>query len=232
MRKSWILVGLLLATGRPSSCSVATGLPADVPSTHWAAHSVSDVVRNGVLSLENGKFKGEKPVSHRQAAVALARMGQLLETHGWHGRLSVPAPDKIIVGIENGAWERQPVTKYAFAVMLARMADFVANGLPRPPAGADDLARSVILPPVTTLKIPVADPAYSALVFLTRGRMAGPDSPLLRPDAHDITAAEMGKALAQLAFGLNDRATPLGHNPDGSTKDSNDHHPKPKPNGT
>lgn len=226
MRKGWILPGLLFAAFPrfPHAAEIAA---TDIPAKHWASHSVNATVRNAVLPVNGGKFNGQTLVSHRGAAIALAKLGRLLKAHAWRGNSSVPVPDKIITGISNGPWERQTVSKYAFAVMLARMGDFIANGISRPPPGADDLARSVALPHIPVLKIPASDPAYSALVYLARERMVGPDSPLLRPDQHNITAAEMGKALAQFAFGVNDQMTPLGHNPDGSTKDINDRVPKP-----
>ena len=228
VRSRWILVGVLFCAGSRLCLAAETAPPRDLPAGHWANRAVREVVGNGILTVSNGKFLGESIVSRREAAIAIARLGKSLQENTWHVSPSIPVPDKTVTGIENGAWERQSVSRYAFAVMLARMGDFIANGLPRPPASASDLARSVTLSKPPQLKLPISDPAYTALVYLAHGRMIGLDSPLLHPDSLPIPASELGRAFAQLAFGLNDALTPLGHNLDGSTIDSNDHHPKPK----
>lgn len=52
----------------------------DVPANHWAAEAVKQMAGSGIMKgLPDGKFKGEKPVTRYELAVALARLVQSID---------------------------------------------------------------------------------------------------------------------------------------------------------
>ena len=52
----------------------ASALPPDVPAHHWAAGSVGRMEHQHILGLEpDGRFRGDKPVTRYELAVALDR---------------------------------------------------------------------------------------------------------------------------------------------------------------
>ena len=54
---------------------------ADVPADHWAADSVKQMKDTGIMKgYPDGKFKGEKPITRFELAVALERMIQVVES--------------------------------------------------------------------------------------------------------------------------------------------------------
>ena len=97
--------------------------------------------------------------------------------------------------------------RYAFAAIVARFADYFANAIKRPVAGAK-VGQSEALPPVT-VSTPPGSPGYDALEYLAGFKMIRPDLPLLKPDIAPLTGTELSRALAEPATGATDRLTEL-----------------------
>jgi hypothetical protein len=53
--------------------------PGDVPARHWAKKSVDKVTSTGLMSTQNGKFQGDKPVTRYELAVTLDRLVKYIE---------------------------------------------------------------------------------------------------------------------------------------------------------
>ncbi len=195
-------------------------LPPDVKAGHWAAPFVQAALANGVMSLPDGReFHGEAKVTRQEASILLARLAQTLEAGRWQTQPSRPIGPGALKTLEHGDWATQRVTRYEMAKILANMGDYVANGLPRPDAGAKNLGKSEALPPRPVLKITRANPAYAALTYLVEARMITPKSPLLKADDTPILGGEMSRALAEMVTGLADRQTDRGLDESGSTPD-------------
>src|SRR5689334_11054225 len=129
------------------SQSPSRALPPDVRSGHWAARAVDETLQNGVMSVEaDHKFHGEAKVTRTQAAIALAKLAQALETGRWRAAKSAPVPDSVEPALAQGAWKHRPVTRYILATLLARFGDYVSNGVTRAPADSADTNKSEILP--------------------------------------------------------------------------------------
>src|SRR5579884_2158804 len=182
----------------PAGNRRAAPQPVDVPPNHWARQAVLQVLQDGVMALPDGRaFHGEAKVTHTQAVIALAKLAQALEAGTWRAVSSRPVPDRLMAGSHATSWQQQPVTRYVLAETLARLGNYIANGLPR------------------------THPAYASLAYLTHNRMIWPHSPLLKPDNKPILGAELSTALAQMTAGLTDRLTSLGHDANGDTIDIN-----------
>jgi hypothetical protein len=69
------------------------------------------------------------------------------------------------------------------------------------------LSSSKALPKPATVTVDRSDPAYSAVVYLAKNRMAFDTSVALKPGPQPVTAAELAEAVAMLIIGLNDRLT-------------------------
>lgn len=196
-------------------------LPSDVKSDHWAASAVQQVVKNNVMSLMDGKFRGDGIVTHSQAAIALAKLARALEGGSWMASSSRPVSEKVVKTLAQGTWEQRPVTRYALASALARMGNYVANGVPRPATSSTDLGKSSILPSPPTITTPRTDPAYESLTYLANKKMLWPGSPLLKTGSAPIKGAEISRAIKEMTVGLVNRLTELGHDEDGGTIDVN-----------
>jgi len=169
--------------------------------------------------LTRAQFRTNGPVSHAAAAIALARMAARIEERRWKAEPSVPVPEHPAGG-RTGAWKSRIVTGGVFASALARIGNYIANGVPKPHAAhPNDLARSVIIA-VGKVGAKQGTPAYTSLQYLARRRAVGPDSPLLKGDSKPITAGELSVALAQWVDGVNDRMTELMHDKWGDTIDA------------
>lgn len=193
--------------------------PKDVTASHWAAPAVEAALQNGILSLESGKFNGDDKVTRAEAVVTLAKLARALETGKWKARGSVPIPSKVVKTLEKGNWQAQPVTRYALAMTVSRLADYVTNGIQRAKPGEKDVNKSIVLPPKPEIALPKTDPAYESLRYLVDKRMLWPKSPLLKPDSGTLTGAQWSVALAQMVTGLTNQLTDLNKEADGSTKD-------------
>ncbi len=199
-------------------------LPGDVPANHWAASSVSKTLDNNILSLADAhNFHGDSIVTHTQAVIALAKLAKSLEQGKWHAAASTPIKSKTESILQQGNWKQRPLTRYAFADVIARFGDYVANGLSRPPADANDLGKSDALPAKVNITTASTNPAYSSLVYLAKNRMISSNSPLIKPDNLPLHGSELSVGLAEMITGLNDRMTKLGLEPDGSTPDASFH---------
>ena len=53
--------------------------PSDVPTNHWAKPSVDRVTKEGLMSSDNGKFRGDKPVTRYELAVTLDKLVRYIE---------------------------------------------------------------------------------------------------------------------------------------------------------
>jgi len=162
------------------------------------------------------------------SGLLLYKLAQMLEANKWKAMKSRPVSDKTIETLEHGDWRTQKVTRYELAKVLTSMGDYIANGLPRPAPGAKDLSKSTVLPPKPVLKLDKSNPAYAALKYLVDADMVTPDSPLLKADSKLLLGVELSHALAAMVIGLNNRATELGLDEDGSTHDVNSKPKSPK----
>ncbi len=226
----WAALGLLGCWGR---WAAADTLPSDVRSNHWAAPAVQEVLSNKVLATEKDhNFHGEAKVTHVQAVIALANLAHALESGTWKAAHSKAVPARVGAITAQSGWKSQPVSRYTLAAVLARMGDYVANGLPRPKPGSKDLGKSVVLPPPVKVTLPATHPAYAALTYLAANRMIWPGSPLLKADDKPVLGGEISVALSQMVAGLNDRMTELGQDEEGDTPDVNSpKKPAPRPAG-
>ncbi len=218
---------IALACVALSGRTMAQSLPPDVRASHWAATPVQVALRNHILSVEADKgFHGDAKVTHLQAVLALARLGKALEGGTWLGSASVPVTlAKTEVAPQSGAWEKQGVSRYVFATVMARMGDYANTGLVRAQPNEKDVGKSIVIPAPVAVKLPKSSAAYEALNYLVDHRMVSPGSALLSADDKFLQAAEMSRALRELVTGLTDRVTDLGHDADGNTHDEA-FHPK------
>ena len=200
----------------------AQTLPSDVQTSHWAAQSVRQLLQNGVVSPSaDKKFHGADKMTHKEAAIALAKLAKSLEAGSWKKQKSVPVSVKTLDSLQGADWQAQPVTRYTFAVVAARIGDYVSNGLPRPPANARDLSKSAALGDKPILKISKSNAAYSALTYLASNRMIHADSSLIKGDDKPLLGRDLSLAMTEMVTGLTDRLTELGHDENGGTIDVN-----------
>ena len=75
--KRAVLIAALLVTviGAASAQNIA-----DVPTSHWAYEAVRELVQKGYLTLENGRFDGDRPVDRFTLATVVARVLHEVET--------------------------------------------------------------------------------------------------------------------------------------------------------
>jgi len=230
MRIVAILAGLGLCLAALPAGASGGALPSDVPSGHWAAAAVREALQNHVMDLPDGRhFRGESLVTRNQATVVLAKLARELTAGTWHASPSVPVPVSAVRRLNTADWQNRPVTRYVLAVVLARSADYVMNGLPRPGPQDKDLAKSEALPDIPEVKVSRSNPAYPSLMYLADNHMAWPDSPLLHAGSQPIRGAELSHALAEMIVGVNNRLTPLGHDKNGNTQDKTFHMNKGAP---
>ena len=73
-----VVVGMLL----PVALSAVTAAQTvqDVPSNHWAYDAVVEMVRRGYLSVEDGRFQGDRPVDRFTLATVVARILHEIES--------------------------------------------------------------------------------------------------------------------------------------------------------
>jgi hypothetical protein len=229
MQRTGIRTATIVALGCVAFAArtAAQSLPPDVRAGNWAATPVQVVLRNHILSVDTDKgFHGDAKVTHLQAVIALARLGKALEAGTWQGSASVPvAVAKTDIAPKSGTWEKQGVSRYVFATVLTRMADYASTGLVRAPSDDKDTGKSIIIPPPVAITLPKSNPAYESLTYLVSRRMIGPGSALLAADDKPLKATEMSRALRDLVTGLTDRVTDLGQDADGNTHDEA-FHPK------
>ncbi len=221
--------GLAICINLLPTCAHAASLPTDVPANHWAASAVTQSLDNNILSLsETNHFQGDSIVTHAQALIALAKLAKILETGSWHTAASIPIKNKTETMLKQGNWKKRPLTRYALAEVLVRFGDFTTNGLPRPPADANDLGKSEALPAKVTITLASSNPAYGSLTYLAKNRMISANSPLIKPDNLPLHGSDLSTALAEMITGLNDRLTKLGLDANGSSNDASFHVKKPQ----
>lgn len=67
-----ILMAMLVGS---SAASFGQATPGDVPAHHWAAQSVEDLYRIGVLrGYPDGRFRGDRPVSRYELGLAIGNL--------------------------------------------------------------------------------------------------------------------------------------------------------------
>lgn len=207
--------------------SAAQSLPADVKAAHWAASGVREIVQNGVMSVADGRrFAGDRFVTHAEAVVVLSKLARSIASGQWKALPSRPVPHTVDTTLSQASWQRRPITRYALASVLARFGDFIVNGLPRPDPTSTARGKSqALVKAVVTL--PANHPAHDALVYLAANRMIRPGSILLNADGAPLRAAELSQGLSDVALGLTDLQTDLGHTAAGETPDATFHQRKP-----
>ncbi len=211
--------GTVLATA-------VSALPRDVSANSWAAGAVKETIANRVLlPLPDGRFHGTLPVTRAQVVLALAAEGHVLTARQWKHHSSSPVPDSVAKQLRTGDWRAKPVTRYMLASVLARLGDYISNGVHAAAPGAKDTGKSSILPTVKKLPITAHSPYYSALHYLAVNKMVWPGSVLLYVDSKHVTAAQLSSALFQFTEGVTNHLTSLGLDKNGSTPDRT-FHPK------
>jgi len=221
---------LVLASVAAAAPTFAAELPSDVRSNHWAAGAVEQILRSGVMSVQDDhQFHGEAHVTHLQAVIALAAIAKKLETGTWQVGESKPVPDKVEKTLTQTAWQTKLVTRYEFASALVRFGNYFAKAVARPKPDAKDLGKSEILPSNVKVSVLPGSPAYAACKFLADGRMISPTSPLLKPDNLPVKAAELSRGIADVAAGVNDKLTAMGQDEQGNTPDKSFQNKKPAP---
>jgi hypothetical protein len=210
--------------------SLTGQLPSDVRADHWAAGAVEQILKSGVMSVQDDhQFHGEAHVTHIQAVIALAAIAKKLEAGTWQVGVSKPVPEKVEKTLTQTAWQTKPVTRYELASALVRFGNYFTKAVARPKPDAKDLGKSEIL--AANVKVPVSpgSPAYAAFKFLSDGKMITPTSPLLKADNLPIKAGELSRGIAEAAVGVNDKLTEMGHDENGNTPDKSFHPKKPAP---
>lgn len=191
-------------------------------ASNWAGSAVQAVVANGVMGQAGSAFNGDDLVTHAQAAIAMSRLAKAVLAGAWHTAPSKTVPISALKSLHNANWKARPITRYAFAYDLAHVGNYMANGLQRAPAGARDLAKSVVLPTAKVTASP-GSPAYDALTYLAKHRMLTADSALLKGDSRPLRGSELAADLAALVDGVTDAMTPLGLDNEGNTPDVSFH---------
>jgi hypothetical protein len=211
-----------------SNRAYSAELPPDVRAGHWAAPAVTRVLQSGLVGLQADKqFHGDAKITRMEAVIAIAKLGHALVDGTWKsGGRSRPVRDSVAAVWETTDWRSEPVRRYAFAAILARFGDYVANALARPVTGAN-VGKSEVLPDVS-VKISSKSPAYGALTYLAHNRMIKPDSVLLTPDSSAVMGADLSRALAELAAGISDRLTDVGKSGEASMQNSASQKPAPR----
>ncbi len=223
---TWFAVALLLL---PLLCAASPGLPADVAESHWAATAVRRATGAGILHPDaDHRFHGDRTATRAEAVIALAALARRLDAGSWVVAPSLAASTDGPAVVAGKRWSTMAVSRFTLASVLVRMADYFANGHPRPAAGSTDLGKSVVVPGAPKISATMKGPAGDALRYLASHRLIWPGSPLLTADASPLRGAALSRALHDLTAGLDNRLTELGQNPDGSTKDSSFHKPKPR----
>lgn len=217
MRMSGVAAILGIAFAVP--CAAQTR-PADVRSGHWAEKSVMQALDNRVLSLENGKFRGDAKVTRGQAIIALAALAKSLEQGTWKRLNSATVSTKSDSMIDRTAWEKQGVSRYTLAIVLSKFGNYFVNGVERAGKDDKDVAKSGVFPPKPKITVARTHPAYSALAYLVGKNMIRPGSGLLKADNAPLLANDLSVAVSEMAFGLTNQVTELGLDENGATPDS------------
>ncbi len=217
----------LLITGSIALCACrgsTQGLPSDVRPSHWAAEYVRATLQTKVLAVSSDKaFHGEAKVTKTEAIIAIANLAHLLEANQWKARKSVALPPQADKLVEGAEWRTQPLTRYAFARLLVKSADFFTNGVQRANPASKDRGKSIKIPAKPTIKLAQKHPAYPSVAYLASRRMLYNDSPFLNPDDKPVQASEAATGLAQVLIGLIDSNTDMGKDANGDTIDRSFH---------
>ncbi len=224
------LCGLIAGSISAWSPYAAGQLPSDVRSNHWAAGAVEQILKSGVMSVQDDhQFHGEAHVTHLQVVIAIAAIAKKLEGGAWQVGDSKPVPDKVEKTLRQASWKSKPVTRYELASVLARFGNYFTRAVSRPKPDAKDLGKSDILASNVKAPVPPGSPAYAAYKYLVDGRMISATSPLLKPDNLPVKAGELSRGIAEAAAGVNDKLSEMGHDEFGNTPDKSFKAKKPTP---
>jgi hypothetical protein len=171
----------------------------DIPSGHWAAGAVREVVNRGILSAPDGKFDGDRAVTRRELTIALAQFAKSLLGGKWKAASATAAPP------DTGKLQRKTVTRYELAATLAKIGPSAAAGLPA--ARPKPVYGSEVFPHSAKVKAPPTESGYAAAQYLAREHMAFGNSVALAPGSSPVTPAEVKSAVTQVLVGLVDRLT-------------------------
>lgn len=79
MRLNFAMSAALFCVASGALMAAPTASPGDVPAQHWAKKSVDKVTSTGLMSTQNGKFQGDRPVTRYELAVTLDRLVKYIE---------------------------------------------------------------------------------------------------------------------------------------------------------
>ncbi len=171
----------------------------DVPKDHWAADYVQVVAADGVMKgYPDATFKGDKPVTRYELAVALERMIAFIE-----GSLK-PEVERQGTGNREQGTEGKPPPQAAPSPQPSPPGEGVTAPSPQPPPpgeGAPD-ARSQIQNPKS--QMPGGDPAQA----LKAGGFIAANSPLLTDQNKTVSPKELSQALSSVASRLIEKYVP------------------------
>jgi len=215
------LLWVLAASNLPV---VAHAQVTDVPSGHWAAGAVKEVVAKGVMKAPGGTFGGGKNITRRELAITLANFAKSLEKGSWTaaGSTAVKQTYRDRTNTGNAA-----VTRYELAAVLSRVARHAAQGIPKP--GPKVFGQTEAFPPKPAVNVPRTDPAHESINYLINRRMAFADSVVIKPGNQPVTPKELVVAVSWVLAGLSDQHTDEPQNrEDLGPPPSHQHGPRPK----
>lgn len=128
----------------------------DVPSDHWAASAVQQMSDEGVMSgYPDSTFKGDKPVTRYELAVALARFAEFMEA----GRKPLVSPEqkpqsKTAVK-KSPKWAKSSVNYLTSNLFLPADSPIIMDG--DKPATSEDVAQALTSFSATYIKRNVKD---------------------------------------------------------------------------
>ena len=213
----------------PTLKGVPVTPPTDLKAGHWArANTLRMIEMEIVPAHAKGKtFDGEKPATRTELINALAKWAQILETGKWKTSRSAPVTPAIEKTLNAKSWGDKPVTRFVLAETLARTGDYFALALKPVPSEDKTRGKSRAITAPLKIRLTKSHPAYVSLTYLASNRMVSSGSPLLNPNGASLSSAGFSAALAEVATGLMNAMTPLGHDKDGSTIDQNSFKKRP-----
>ena len=203
--------------------------PSDLKAGHWARASTLRMIEMGIIPAHaKGKaFDGDKPATRTEIINALAKWAKTLESGKWKTLRSVPVTSTIEKTLNGKGWQEKPVTRFVLADTLARTGDYFALSLKPVPSKDETRGQSKAITAPLKIRLTKSHPAYVSLNYLATNRMISSGSPLVNPNGDPLSSASFSLALAQVATGVVNRVTPLGHDENGGTIDQNSFKKRP-----
>ena len=182
--------------------SVSAQLPTDVPRSSPAAEAVNQMVKRGIMPLQNGKFNGAGSVTRNDLSVILCNFAKDYLKAPWPKTIGKPAK----LPVHKGELLSKPVTRYELADTLWQIGQYMANGLPANKGQV--FLKTESLPVLPDKTVIVKDhPSRAAVEFMVKNHMIWQDSKLLKPSKENVTGLNVAEALVEVVVGINDRLT-------------------------